>query len=106
VYAGPNAKLNTIHSLPGIQTLYRAFLWGILLVLYKASRDRALEISCCSLSTLDVIMYRAHIDRMCGWRCTNGNVLKRINNLIQVRTAPIHFVHLEKNSTSGHLREA
>ncbi len=106
VYVGLNAKLNTIHSLSGIQTLYRAFLWGILLALYKAPQDRALEIACCSLSTLDVIMYRAHIDQMCGWRCTDGDVLKRINNLIQVRTAPIHFVHLEKNSTSGHLREA
>ncbi|KAJ7455576.1 hypothetical protein FB451DRAFT_1184355 [Mycena latifolia] len=98
-YWGPNARLNTSANVWGNQTSPRAELMAVLLALKNAPTFK-------SLGLAQNMPFAAN--DACGWRCANGDILKRILTLVRNRTAPLHFCHLKRAETtpSGHLAQA
>ncbi|KAJ7107834.1 hypothetical protein C8R44DRAFT_637216, partial [Mycena epipterygia] len=94
-YWGPNARLNKSGRVWGGQTNARAELLSAILALESAPTYKSLEISSRSEYVIRSVAYDAATNDACGWRCTNGDLLKRILLLIKSRTAPLHFCHLK-----------
>ncbi|KAF8176431.1 hypothetical protein K438DRAFT_1452336, partial [Mycena galopus ATCC 62051] len=90
-YWGPNSRRNTNARVWGGQTNARAELLGALLAIKNAPPAKSLEISTRSEYVIHSIAHYAPTNDACGWRCPNGDILKRILVLIKSRTAPLHF---------------
>ncbi|KAJ7618829.1 hypothetical protein DFH06DRAFT_84982, partial [Mycena polygramma] len=66
---------------------------------------KTLEISTRSQYAIRSVVYYAPMNANCGWKCSNGDILKLIFQWIVARAAPIRFVHL-KEGNNNHLEEA
>ncbi|KAJ6544323.1 hypothetical protein B0H19DRAFT_1076444 [Mycena capillaripes] len=66
---------------------------------------KSLEISTRAEYDIHSITYYAAKKAACGWRCANGDILRRIFALIKVRTAPLHFCAIKREAVAkdGHL---
>ncbi|KAJ6480474.1 hypothetical protein C8R47DRAFT_923006, partial [Mycena vitilis] len=95
-YWGVNAPRNAVGRSWGSQTSPRAELFAALLAIKSAAPAKSLEISTRSEYVIRSIVYYAARNDACGWRCQNGDMLKKILALIKVRTAPLHFRHLNR----------
>ncbi|KAJ7631558.1 hypothetical protein DFH06DRAFT_916222, partial [Mycena polygramma] len=107
-YWGPNARWNVSARVWGRQSSPRADLLAALLAIEVAPTYRSLEISTRSEDVVRSLAYYAARNAACGWRCTNGDIMKRIMTLIKSRTAPLHFCRITKDNAAqnGHLTEA
>ncbi|KAJ7083857.1 hypothetical protein C8R44DRAFT_651764, partial [Mycena epipterygia] len=94
-YWGPNAQLNASARGWGLQTSPRAELLAALIAIQKAPTFKSLEISTRSEYVIRSVVYYAATSDACGWRCANGDLLKRILGRIKARTAPLKFCHLK-----------
>ncbi|KAJ6473871.1 hypothetical protein C8R45DRAFT_761138, partial [Mycena sanguinolenta] len=90
-YWGQNARQNMSARVWGTQTGPRAELLAVWLAIKNAPLFMSLEISTRSEYVIRSIAHYAPTNDACGWRCTNGDILKRILVLIKARTAPLHF---------------
>ncbi|KAJ7767214.1 hypothetical protein B0H16DRAFT_1225318, partial [Mycena metata] len=94
-YWGPGARLNSRSRVYGSQTSARAELWAVILALEKCPGFKSMEISTRSEYAIRSVVYYAARNDACGWRCTNGDLLKVLIGLIKFRTAPVHFCHIK-----------
>ncbi|KAJ7195281.1 hypothetical protein B0H12DRAFT_995524, partial [Mycena haematopus] len=99
-YWGSNARLNTSARAWGSQTSPRAELLAAFLAIKQAPVFKSLEISTRSEYVIRSITYYAASNDACGWRCANGDILKRILALIKSRTAPLHFCVIKRESSA------
>ncbi|KAJ7261385.1 hypothetical protein B0H12DRAFT_1002546, partial [Mycena haematopus] len=90
-YWGQSARRNLSGRVWGSQTSPRAELLAAWLAIKNAPLFVSLEISTRSEYVIRSITHYAPMNDACGWRCTNGDILKRILALIKTRTAPLHF---------------
>ncbi|KAF8175070.1 hypothetical protein K438DRAFT_1437302, partial [Mycena galopus ATCC 62051] len=90
-YWGPSARRNMSARVWGGQTSPRAELVAAWLAIKSAPLFVSLEISTRSEYVIRSITYYASTNDACGWRCSNGDILKRVLGLIKSRSAPIHF---------------
>ncbi|KAJ7028854.1 hypothetical protein C8F04DRAFT_883056, partial [Mycena alexandri] len=84
-YWGPNARLNTSRRVWGGQTSPRAELLSVWLAIKMAPAFKSLDISTRSEYVIRSVTYYAAANDACGWRCANGDILKRILALIKIR---------------------
>ncbi|KAK7013297.1 hypothetical protein R3P38DRAFT_2455505, partial [Favolaschia claudopus] len=105
---GPSARHNSSARVWGIQTSARAELMAALIAIRDAPQTKSLEISTRSQYVIRSIAHEAPVNSVCGWRCLNGDILKRIFDFIRLRAAPIHFNHIstDNSNTNGHLGKA
>ncbi|KAJ7775774.1 hypothetical protein DFH07DRAFT_691368, partial [Mycena maculata] len=94
-YWGPNARRNRSARAWGDQRSPRAELLSAILALESAESYKSLEISTRSEYVIRSVTHAAAANDACGWRCANGDLLKRILALIKGRSAPLHFRHLK-----------
>ncbi|KAJ7196333.1 hypothetical protein B0H12DRAFT_997716, partial [Mycena haematopus] len=106
IYFGPNSMKNTSHRVWGNQTNARADLIALLYAIKSIPLTKTLEISTRSEYAIRSVVYYAATNATCGWKCSNGDILKIIFKWITCRAAPIHFIHLKKDCKSGHLQDA
>ncbi|KAJ7473413.1 hypothetical protein FB451DRAFT_1035699, partial [Mycena latifolia] len=94
-YWGPNARRNKSARAWGAQTSPRAKLLSLILALENAPTYKSIDIFTRSEYVVRSVTYYAATNAACGWRCANGDLLKRILVLIKRRTAPLQFRHLK-----------
>ncbi|KAJ6607804.1 hypothetical protein B0H10DRAFT_1817185, partial [Mycena sp. CBHHK59/15] len=94
-YWGPNARRKRSARAWGDQRSPRAELLAAIFALESAETYKSLEISTRSEYVIRSITHGAAENDACGWRCPNGDLLKRILALIKARSAPLHFCHLK-----------
>jgi ribonuclease HI len=105
-YWGPDSRLNRTARVWGTQTSACAELISVILALRSAPIFKSLELSTRSEYVIRSIAHYAARNEACGWRCPNGDLLKRIFNLIKSRTAPLHLCHIKQPKVvKGHLLE-
>ncbi|KAJ7721809.1 hypothetical protein B0H16DRAFT_1335069, partial [Mycena metata] len=92
--------LNSRSRVYGSQTSARAELWAVILALEKCAGFKSMEISTRSEYAIRSVVYYAARNDACGWRCTNGDLLKVLIGLIKFRTAPVHFCHIKKETAA------
>ncbi|KAJ6562558.1 hypothetical protein B0H19DRAFT_873653, partial [Mycena capillaripes] len=92
---GPNARLNSEARVPGGQTSPRAELLAVILALQNAPAFKSIAISTRSEYVIRSAVYYAAKNEACGWRVTNGDLLKILIALIKARSAPIQFCHIK-----------
>ncbi|KAK0456993.1 hypothetical protein EV421DRAFT_1697410, partial [Armillaria borealis] len=90
-YWGPNSSRNVASCVVGNQLYVRAHLMGILLTLQHAPLAVSIRILTRRKQTIDLVVGSARQHKSCGWRCTNGDILKVINEFVCARTAALEF---------------
>ncbi|KAJ6614417.1 hypothetical protein B0H10DRAFT_1683719, partial [Mycena sp. CBHHK59/15] len=103
---GPNSSLNRAVRIWGNATNVRADIVALLLALQAAPRTKTLHISTRSEFAIKATKYYAFRNDACGWKGVNGDVLKLVIQMIQARSAPVHFIHIKKSAIHGQYNEA
>lgn len=105
-YWGANSRNNSTARVPGLQTNARAEVFAIIWALQNADPSHSLEISTRSEYAIRAAKYYVKQNEAQGWRCTNGDLLKCLNSLIKMRTAPLHLRHVLKDARNTHIKSA
>ncbi|THU93160.1 ribonuclease H-like protein, partial [Dendrothele bispora CBS 962.96] len=106
IYFGHRNALNRSERVLGPQTNNRAELYAVLTALQLAPLDRSLYLYTDSQYVINSLTHWAPMHAKCGWKCTNGDVMKSIVAWIGARSAPLHFFWVKGHSGNKHNDEA
>jgi ribonuclease HI len=96
---GPDSNLNRAVRVWGNATNVRADLIALVVALHAAPRTKTLHVSTRSDFAIRSTKYYAFRNDATGWKGTNGDVLKLVIQMIQARSAPVHFIHIKKSES-------
>ncbi|KAJ7758458.1 hypothetical protein DFH07DRAFT_741533, partial [Mycena maculata] len=82
-YWGPKSRLNRMGRVFGKQTGPRAELLAMIFALKAAPTFKSISVSTRSEYVIRSTVYYAATNEACGWRCTNGDLLKNLIALIK-----------------------
>lgn len=106
VYWGPNNRNNCSFVPEGVQNDNRACLTGILHAIRVTPSTQTMQLYTTSHYAIRSICYWAGQNHAEGWRCLNGDLFRKIVEILRHRVAPVEFRLVKPTDTNQHYHAA